>query len=282
MIEEKPPQAVERYSTKLIKHAARGTWHFSKQQIIWSTVLGLLAAPVGVYFGLAPSILAAALAVVCVAAIAFLGAAAFNFLQAPILIYREQAEEIAALKRGMPAQQLSPQPAARSNIVCEVAGFAEVEIDDHDIVRRGFGHIAIVAECVNQPLPDRHIASEDYVMARITYFDKDGKRCQRVTHGTWLEEQWRFIDFDVGDTRHLVLAVQLTESDDFRPEMDTLRAIQNNHERTERFIAPDYLYLPATTTRAEVQIFSAENGAIVGQFAFGFDLTGSEPFVKIL
>lgn len=40
------PDAAERYSTKLIKYAWRSTWHFSKQQIIFSSILGLIAAPI--------------------------------------------------------------------------------------------------------------------------------------------------------------------------------------------------------------------------------------------
>ena len=65
-------------------------------------------------------------------------------------------------------------------------------------------------------------------------------------------------------------------------EADALRAIQNNHESVERFIVPDYLYLPPTTSLADVQIFSASNGAVVGEFSFRFNLTDPEPTVTIL
>lgn len=42
------------------------------------------------------------------------------------------------------------------------------------------------------------------------------------------------MDFGIGDRRRLVLAVQLIDGNEYRPEMDALRAIQNNHENWQR------------------------------------------------
>jgi len=288
MSDERNPKALERYYPKVIKKAARSTLEFSKAQLFVDALIAVFITILGYFAGIVTSTASTILVIVIGYLAAMIVTGLINLVRAPAFLHREQVEENARLRSQLPgaaARQLPAQPAqpeARSNIVCEVAGFTEVEIDDYDIVRRGSNHIAIVAEFVNQPVTGRHIASENYVLARITFYDANGKRCQRVTHGTWLEEQWRSVDFDVGDTRYLVLAAQLTDAEEFQPEADALRAIQNNHESVERFVAPDYLYLPPTTSRAEVHIFSASNGAIVGEFSFMFDLTIPEPSVTIL
>lgn len=71
-----------------------------------------------------------------------------------------------------------------------------------------------------------------------------------------------------------MLAAQLVEGEDYHGDADALRAVQNNQESTDRYNVPDYPYLPRTVSRAEVQLFSGENGAIIGNFTFQFDLAG--------
>jgi hypothetical protein len=216
-----------------------------------------------------------------------LAVALFNFVRAPAIIHREQAEEIARLRQQLPnaaARRLPAppaQPEARPNIVCLTAGFIQVNIDDNDIVRRGWNHITIVAQFVNQPHAGRHISSEGYVIARMTYYDTDGRLCQRVNHGSWVDEEWRWVEFDVGDTRHLVLAIQLTDEEQLNPELTALCAIQNNHESVDRYHVPDYPSPPLTTSRAEVLLFSGENGAIISQLTFEFHF-GEESYVTIV
>jgi hypothetical protein len=286
MREEMPPESIERYSTKLIKYAARGAWHFSKQQIIFSTVLALLAAPISVYFGLAPSVLAGVLAVLSVAAIAVIGTVIYNVIfHAPAQIYREQQEEIAALKRGTGAPRLAAparEPEPEPNVTCPIVGFAQVEVDgDHDIVHAGWEHVAIVAEFVNQPEPGKRIGTAYQVFAAITYFDGGGDVCQRVNHGPWMDEDWREVDLGIGDRRRLVLAIQLVGSADLRPESDALRAVENNHESIDRYIAPDYLYLPFTLRRIEVRLFSTSDGTCIGVFTFQVSL-GEESSISLV
>jgi hypothetical protein len=241
----------EPYSKKLIKYAWQGTWHFSKQQIIFSSILGIIAAPIAYALGLAPSVGLGILAVFIVSAIAFFLAGFYNFLRTPALIHREQQQEIEAL-RGRPAAlvpaELVPARAApvalEPNLVCMSVGFDQVEIEgEHDIVQDGLEHVAVIAEFVNTPHPDRRIGSVHHVFAVIRYFDANNRQVCNVNHGSWMDEEWRTVDFAIGDRRRLVLAVQLVGGNDYRPEMDALRAIQNNHEDWQRYRAPEYWYL---------------------------------------
>jgi hypothetical protein len=288
MSKDREPEALERYYPKVLKKAARSTLDFSKSQYIVDCILALIAVPVGYAFGLVTSVWSGLLAVLCVYVGAMIVTGIINALRAPALIHREQVEELARLRQQLPheiARQIPTRPVeteVHPNIVCTTAGFMQVTIDsDHDIVRRGWDHIAIVAQFTNEPRADRHISSEDYVMARIRYFDADGSLCQRVHHGSWVEEEWRWVEFDVGDTRHLVLAVQLTDEEELNPALTALRAIENNHEGSDRYETPDYPDLPPTVSRAEVQLFSGENGAVIGQFTFQFSF-GEESRVTII
>ncbi len=111
---EQNPDALQRYSTKPVKYAWRSTGHFSKQQIIFSSILGLIAAPIAYALGLAPSIRMGVLAVLIVTAIALFLAALYNFLRTRALIHREQQEEILALRNRVPVPlQPAPAPARR-------------------------------------------------------------------------------------------------------------------------------------------------------------------------
>jgi hypothetical protein len=274
MSEERNQAPIEPYSTKLVKHAVKRTWEFSKSQLIVSGALAIASVPVGYLFGLVTSVGSGILAVLLVYIGAMFLVALFNFLHAPAVIHQEQERELIRLRQHLPTtapQQIpapTPQPEARPNIICTRVGATLVSIDDEDIVRVGDDHLAMIVEFVNQPRPDRRIESVDYVFATITFFDPDGTQRQHVNHGTWLEEEWREVSFSIGGMRRLVIAVQVIEGETFKPEMEAIRAIDNNRANWNESNAPDYLYFPHTVTRAIVQLFSSEDGAMVGEFAF--------------
>jgi hypothetical protein len=281
------PDAVERYSTKLIKYAWRSTWHFSKQQIIFSSILGLIAAPIAYALGLAPSIGMGILAVLIVTAVAFLLAALYNFIRTPALIHYEQQQEIEALRNRAPVPlqpasiaELPPDP--EPNLECISVRFDQVEIEpEHDIVQDGVDHIAVITEFVNTPHPERRIGTAHLVFAVIRYLDANNQLVCQVTHGSWLDEDMREVDFGIGDRRRLVLAVQLIDGDEYRPEMDALRAIQNNHENWQRYRAPTYWHLPQNTRRIEVRLCSAVDGSTIGTYLFDLQM-GEDCMVHLL
>jgi hypothetical protein len=91
----------------------------------------------------------------------------------------------------------------------------------------------------------------------------------------------REVNFLIGDRRRLVLLMQQADGEDYRPEMDALRAIQNNHESWQRYRAPDYWYLPQNTRRIEVRLCSAGEGATIGTYRFHLEM-GEDPMVRLL
>jgi hypothetical protein len=287
MSEERARKGLERYYPKVVKKAARSTLEFSKAQLVVDAILAILITILGYFAGIVTSVGSTIVVIICGYLIVMLVTGLINVFRAPAIIHREQAEEIARLRQQLPqavSRQLPAPPAwpeARPNVVCSAAGFIQVSIDDYDIVRRGWTHMAIVAQFANEPRTDGLIASEEYVMARIAYFDADGSLCQRANQGSWVEEEWRWVEFDVGDTRHLVLAVQLTDEEALNPALAALCAIENNHESPDKYETPDYPHLPPTVSRAEVQLFSGENGAIIGQFGFQFSF-GEESHVSVI
>lgn len=63
MSEERNPASLERYSSKLVRQAARSTWRFSKAQFIVDGILAIVSVPIGYAFGLVTSVGSAILAV---------------------------------------------------------------------------------------------------------------------------------------------------------------------------------------------------------------------------
>jgi hypothetical protein len=280
------PDAVERYSTKLIKYTVRGTWIFSKQQIIFSSLLGLASAFGAYLLGLAP-FGASMLLFIGVTLFAFLAAGMYNLARAPFLIHHDQQQELDAMRNRaliplQPVPRAERPPDPEPNLECLSVRFDQVEIEtEHDIVQDGVEHISVIAEFVNNPHLERRIGSAHMIFAVIRYFDVNNQLVCQVTHGSWMDEDLREVDFAIGDRRRLVLALQLIDGDRYRPEMDALRAIQNNHENWQRYRAPDYWYLPPNTQRIEVRLCSAVDGSTIGTYLFDLQM-GEDCMVHLL
>jgi hypothetical protein len=75
--------------------------------------------------------------------------------------------------------------------------------------------------------------------------------------------------------------VQLIAGNDYRPEMDALRAVQNNHENWARYRSPEYWYLPPNMRRIEVRLCSAGDGATIGTFLYDLQM-GEDSMVRLL
>lgn len=283
MSDEKTTEGVERYTSKLYKYSTEHTWKFSKQQYIVDGLVAIGIAIIGYYVGIVTSFWTTALAIVAGYTIAVIVTFVINLIRAPAGIDRERQAEIARLRNQVPADEHRTTPAValparnevapRYNLVCTAAGGTFVDIDRMDgSVTQGTDHIALVAEFVNQPNRENRIEHLRQVFATIRFFDEGGLVCERVHHGLWVGEEWRSVDFLIGDVRRLVLAVQVEERGDFDERTDSLRAIENNHENADRYNEHGYLYLPYTVSRADVQLFSARDGSSIGEFSFQINI----------
>jgi hypothetical protein len=114
-----------------------------------------------------------------------------------------------------------------------IANVSEVDPDEgNGIVEGGNQMKAVVATFrMKKPSPDVH---DTYLTARLSYRKKEDigirdieKEIHRVNYGTWLDEEFNFVEMAITDTKELVLALQV--------ESGVCVAVQDNRHSTTKY-----------------------------------------------
>lgn len=171
----------------------------------------------------------------------------------------------------LPATRVRPEPKEEPDLRPQIYSLEPriihvSEVDPEEgtgIVEGGDALRAVVATFrMKKPSPDRHAT---YLTARLSYRTREDngvrevvKEIHRVNYGTWLDEDFNFVEMTITDTKELVLALQAEGS-------GVCVAVQDNRHSTNKYNGLTYHNLDPNTESfyVDVTLIDGNHGPVI-------------------
>lgn len=192
----------------------------------------------------------------------------------------KRASEVSTLQAEASALQtnLDKLSANRPNLVFLYAQINFVHLDDKGVIQDGGDGdrtiTAIVAKFQNKAEPPRRVSPAKSVIAHINY-EVDGRPYEYgVSKGTWINEEYNQVDFEVGDTHRLLIAAVYTIG-------NTVVNYKNNNDSPDHRRKSNVIPLNGEQFIVEVELVVRENSEAGRKFKFKLTPKSSPPLELI-